>query len=190
MKNRKWIIPAVCAVLLASFALGASGVISFGNGGASAGDTVIGMLVTREYLDRFDSDCQKVIVALLRNYTGLFADFQRFKEDRISTITHLDNEVVYQKLLLLSREHVLHYIPVKKMSTIYYVRPRLDIDEVLIPHVIYEDRKQRDLDRANAIIDYAYNDDECRLNKLLRYFGEEPTDTCHKCDVCMSKEQG
>ena len=140
------------------------------------------------HLDRFDSDCQKVIVALLRSYTGLFADFQRFKEDKIAAYSHLDNDTVYQKLLLLSREHVLHYIPVKKMSTIFYARPRLDIDEVLIPHVIYEDRKQRDIARANAIIDYAYQDDECRLNKLLRYFGEEPTDSCHKCDVCMSKE--
>ncbi|MBP5344626.1 MAG: RecQ family ATP-dependent DNA helicase [Bacteroidales bacterium] len=140
------------------------------------------------HLDRFDSDCQKVIVALLRNYTGLFADFQKFSEERISKYTHLERDTVYQKLLLLSREHVLHYIPIKKMSTIYYSRPRLDIDEVLIPHIIYEDRKKRDEERAAAIIDYAYNDDECRLNKLLRYFGEEPTDTCHKCDVCMRKE--
>ena len=57
MKNRKRLIPVVCAVLLASFALGATGVISLrGTGDGTAGSTLIGILVTREYLDTFDSD--------------------------------------------------------------------------------------------------------------------------------------
>ena len=136
-------------------------------------------------LDKFDDDCQHIITALLRNYTGLFADFQRFSEERIAKIVHLEREDLYQKLLLLSRYHVLHYIPARKMSCIFYCKPRLDTDEVTIPRTIFEDRHQRDLRRAEAMINYAYSDEECRLNLLLRYFGETPTDVCHKCDVCL-----
>ncbi len=139
---------------------------------------------TLYHIDRFDDDCQHIISALLRCYPGLFADFQKFSEDRIAKFVHMERSDLYQKLLLLSRNHIVHYIPARQMASIYYCRPRLDIDEVTIPHQLYEDRKKRDEHRAQAMIDYAYNDDECRLNKLLRYFGETPHDTCHKCDVC------
>ena len=140
------------------------------------------------HLDRFDAVCQRIIMTILRHYTGVFADYQRFKEEHLAKLLQMEREELYQKLQLLSRFHVLSYIPARQMPRIYYPRPRLDIDEVTIPRLIYEDRMQRDLHRAQAMIDYALKDDECRLNKLLRYFGEEPTDTCHKCDVCLHND--
>ena len=138
------------------------------------------------HLKQFDDECQRIITALLRLYTGLFADFVRFSEERIVSYTHLDREVIYQKLLLLSRFHILHYIPARQMPAIFYTRPRLDTDEVVIPHNIYEDRLERDKVRAETMIDYAFNNDECRLLKLLHYFGEQSQVTCGKCDVCTS----
>jgi len=138
------------------------------------------------HLDRFDAECQRIITGLLRLYTGMFADFQKFSEERIAKFAHMEREEVYQKLLLLSRFHVLHYVPARQMPCIYYAMPRLDTDEVRIPHTVYEDRMKRDKERAEAMIDYAFNDDECRLLKLLHYFGEQSTETCGKCDVCTS----
>lgn len=138
------------------------------------------------HLDRFDAECQRIITGLLRLYTGMFADFQKFSEERIAKYAHLEREEVYQKLLLLSRFHVLHYVPARQMPCIYFAMPRLDTDEVRIPHTIYEERMQRDKDRAEAMIDYAFNDNECRLLKLLHYFGEASEVTCGKCDVCTS----
>ncbi len=142
------------------------------------------------HLDRFDPECQRIITALLRLYTGMFADFQHFSEDRIAAYTKLDREEIYQKLLLLSRFHVLHYVPARQIPCIYYCMPRLDTDEVRIPHTVYEDRKQRDKERVEAMLSYAYSTDECRLRQLLRYFGEESSVTCGKCDVCISKLEG
>ncbi len=138
------------------------------------------------HLEQFDAECQRIITALLRLYTGLFADFVRFSEDRIAAYAHLDREDVYQKLLLLSRFHVLHYVPARQLPCIYYPRPRLDTDEVVIPHNIYEDRMERDKVRAEAMIDYAFNNDECRLLKLLHYFGEQSEQRCGRCDVCTA----
>jgi len=138
------------------------------------------------HLERFDPECQRIITGLLRLYTGMFADFQKFSEERIAKYAHIEREEVYQKLLLLSRFHILHYVPARQMPCIYYAMPRLDTDEIRIPHNVYEDRMQRDKDRAEAMIDYAFNDDECRLLKLLHYFGEESDVTCGKCDVCRT----
>ena len=106
----------------------------------------------------------------------------------MADLLKIEREELYQKLQLLSRYHVLSYVPARQVPSIYYPRPRLDMDEVTIPRLIYEDRMNRDMHRAEAMIDYAFDDKECRLHKLLRYFGEEPHDTCHKCDVCMRQE--
>lgn len=139
------------------------------------------------HLERFDAECQKIINALLRLYTGLFADFQKFNEEHVMAFTHLDRETVYQKLLLLSRFHVLKYVPARQTPVIYYNMPRLDSDEVLIPHTVYEDRKQRDTARAEAMLKYAFDDTRCRLVRLLHYFGEQNSEPCGKCDVCLSQ---
>ncbi len=141
------------------------------------------------HLERFDSECQRIITGLLRLYTGMFADFQKFSEDRIAKFAHLEREEVYQKLLLLSRFHILHYVPARQMPCIYFAMPRLDTDELRIPHTVYEDRMDRDKFRAEAMIDYAFNDNECRLLKLLHYFGEQSTVTCGKCDVCCKTSE-
>lgn len=142
------------------------------------------------HLERFDPECQRIITALLRLYTGMFADYQHFSEERVASYTKLERQEVYEKLLLLSRFHVLQYIPARQKPCIFYTMPRLDTDEVLIPHAIYEDRKRRDKERIDAMLDYAFNDNECRLTKLLRYFGEESKVTCGRCDVCLSKLNG
>ena len=145
---------------------------------------------TREHLyhlDQFDNDCHRIIGALLRGYTGLFADFRRISEEVLTQYLKMDRETLYQKLLLLTRYHILHYIPARQKPTILYVRPRLDNDEILIPKSIYEDRRKQQEERVRSMIHYLKNDEECRMVQLLRYFGEEVDHTCGKCDVCLSK---
>ena len=145
---------------------------------------------TRESLyhtSQFDNDAQKVINAILRLYTGVFADYVFSREEDIMARTGLDQEQLYQQLLLLSRHHILHYIPARQIPAILYLTPRLDNDELRISHLIYEDRKARHEKRINAMIEYIDNDKECRLVQLLRYFGEELDHKCGKCDYCISR---
>ncbi len=141
------------------------------------------------HLNRFDRDCQNIITGLLRMYTGVFADFQPFSEDRVAAFAHLDRESVYQKLLLLSRFHILHYIPARQKPCIRYTVRRLDTDEIVIRHQIYEDRYEHDRKRVDAMAGYATSTDECRLVRLVRYFGETVTQACGKCDVCLARKR-
>lgn len=147
--------------------------------------------VSREslyHLNQFDKECQRIIQALLRLYTGLFADYIYIREEEILKFTGLDQQTLYDKLLLLSRFHVLHYIPARQMPAILYLTPRLEDEELRIPHTIYEDRQARQEKRIRAIISYVETEDECRLVQLLRYFGEESDKRCGHCDVCLSQE--
>ena len=146
--------------------------------------------VSREalyYKNQFDAECQRIISALLRLYTGLFADYVCIREADIMRYTGLDQETLYQKLLLLSRFHVLSYIPARQIPAIFYLTPRLEDDEIRIPHTIYEDRLRRQTARVDAMIRYVETDNECRLVQLLEYFGEKLDHRCGKCDVCLSQ---
>lgn len=148
---------------------------------------------TREHLyhlERFDADCQRIINALLRLYTGLFADFQRISEERLIAFTSLDRETLYQKLLLLSRFHVLHYVPARQMPAVIYLTNRLDTDEVRISHSIFEDRQEQQRKRIEGMTNYVDDSDTCRLVHLLAYFGEHLDHNCGKCDVCRAKAEG
>lgn len=138
-------------------------------------------------LNQFDPECQRIIQCILRLYTGLFADYVYIREEEIMRYTGLDQQTLYDKLLLLSRFHVLHYIPARKMPAIYYLTPRLEDEELRISHIVYEDRRLRQEKRIRAMIDYIENDKECRLVQLLRYFGEELNHRCLQCDVCESE---
>jgi len=109
------------------------------------------------------------------------------REEEIMRFTKLDQQTLYQKLLLLSRFHVLHYIPARRMPAIFYLEPRLEDEELRIPHTIYEQRRERQKRRIDAMIEYAENDSECRLVQLLHYFGEELDHRCGHCDVCLSE---
>lgn len=136
------------------------------------------------HLDKYDKDSQKVINSILRLYTGVFADYVFIREEDIMAKTGLDQQQLYQQLLLLSRHHILHYVPARQTPAIIYLTPRLENEEIRISHYIYEDRKVRQEQRINAMINYIDNDEECRMVQLLKYFGEDIDHTCQKCDVC------
>ena len=129
---------------------------------------------------------EKVITAMLRNYGGLFTDYNFIDESFIAQQTQLEPQQVYMTLKGLSQRHILHFIPQKKTPYIRYTQRREDMEHVQIPPSVYEERKAQFEERIHAMINYAKDDAICRSRQLLRYFGEESDHDCRQCDVCLS----
>ena len=129
---------------------------------------------------------EKIITTLLRNYGGLFTDYNYIDESFIASQTALQPHQVYMTLKSLSERHILHFIPQKKTPYIRYTQRREDMEHIQLPPSIYEERKEQFCQRIHAMIGYATNDQVCRSRQLLRYFGEENSHDCHQCDVCLS----
>ena len=136
-------------------------------------------------LSTLGDDADRLIRLLLRNYTGLFTDYAFINEDFLATRSGLTRRQVYEMLVNLTRLHIVHYIPRKKIPHIVYTRERTDLSQLRIPPSAYEERKQRYEERIRAILDYAENDAVCRSRRLLRYFGEKNEHSCGQCDVCL-----
>jgi ATP-dependent DNA helicase RecQ len=136
-------------------------------------------------LPDIDETTDRVLQCLLRSYTGLFADYVMIHEELLQNRLNLTQQEVYEALLKLSRLRVLHYIPRKRTPFIYLPVRRVEGKYIVIPHSVYEARKERMKERIEYMIAYA-TAESCRASILLHYFDEEPTADCNTCDVCRA----
>ena len=144
-------------------------------------------LVTRDDLYRLRGDSpneERVIVALLRSYGGLFADYGFIDESMIANQCGMKSHEVYQTLKGLSEKHILHFIPRKQVPYIRYMQRREDSEHVQLSKEVYEERLTQYKERIEAMLRYAKDSSRCRSRQLLEYFGEKDTKDCGQCDVC------
>ncbi len=134
-------------------------------------------------LDSLSGNDEAVMTALLRCYGGLFSDYSYVDESLIASQAQLTRDQCYQVLKSLSKRNIISYIPQRKMPYVSYERDREE--EVFIPKSIYEDRKEQFIKRIEAVMAYAGNDNVCRSQQLLRYFGDDDVEECGHCDVCI-----
>lgn len=134
-------------------------------------------------------DAEEVFQCVLRNYTGLFADYVYISELVIARSTCLSSERVYQALLYLGRIHAVHYVPRRTTPYIYYSTSRELPKHVIMPLEVYERQRERMALRLEAMKSFAFNTSECRVRGMLRYFGESDAQDCGKCDVCRSRRK-
>ena len=145
--------------------------------------------VSRNDLYRLENNTpneEKVITTLLRNYGGLFTDYNYIDEAFLASQCGLQPHQVYMVLKSLSQRHILHFIPQKETPYIRYTQRREDKEHIQLMPDVYEKRKQQYIERIHAMVNYADCDHICRSRYLLRYFGEDNDHDCRQCDVCLS----
>ena len=147
-------------------------------------------LLTRDDLYRLHrqtANTEKVISTIMRRYGGVFADYVFIEERVIAQQTELKPHEVYEILVNLNRQRVIHYIPRKKIPHITYLQRR--VDRVVLSRAVYEERRDNYEQRSREMLRYAQQEEACRSGFMLNYFGEEGTPDCGRCDVCLAKRR-
>ena len=146
------------------------------------------ILATRsELYNSIHGSSEQLFNYMLRRYTGIFQEMVFIDEQAISYETGIPTREIYEKLRALAMSRVITYIPRKKTPFIQLTRQRVEGKDIVIPHQIYEERKERYARRIYGMIDYINDKSTCRTKKILNYFGEEYRHQCGNCDVCRSK---
>lgn len=142
-----------------------------------------------ELYRRYDlSEASDIVIrTLLRLYSGVFSDYVFIDEKYISEISGIQLEPLYESLLGLSRERVVHYVPRRTCPTVTFTKKRVDTSRIIITPEVYEERKAKYAQRIEAMKEYALSDKQCRSRILLRYFGERTAQPCQQCDTCRSQ---
>ena len=146
------------------------------------------IILTKEELYRINDQnkaLNSVLTALLRQYSGLFADYVYVEETALSHGAGLTPEEVYNSLKELSRLRIIDYIPARKTPTITFSLPRVDKERIVLSPMVYDNRRREYKARIDSMIEYLTAKHTCRNRLLLRYFGETDTEDCRKCDICL-----
>lgn len=131
-------------------------------------------------LDRF-------IKSVLRIYTALFSRLTPVDEEYIARITTDSVMGVKEKLIQLSKLHIIKYIPKVRTPLIIMNTERLVESNLYLSQKSYDERKGLFQKRIESIISFVNNDDTCRSRQLIEYFGQESIKDCGVCDVCIKK---
>ena len=153
-------------------------------------DTASRLMFTCKRADLYDLDTDPrtddIIQAILRSYPGLFADYVFIDEMAIAHKCSVTPDDVYQTLVSLRRQHVISFIPRKRTPHIYMSMNRRRSAEIQLPRAVYADRRNAMERRLNEMKNFVFENDSCRVRRMLRYFGETRTCECGKCDVCRA----
>ena len=126
---------------------------------------------------------------MLRSYTGLFTDLASINEDTIAKRVEWTRDKVYEQLVALAKEHIIQFIPRKKTPYLTFVHERVETERVVLGKEAYDDRRERYISRVKSVLDYAKEENICRSQVLLSYFGEKETKPCGKCDICQKRRE-
>lgn len=147
--------------------------------------------INKEELYKLKSttDEDQLIHILLRSYTGLFTDFHNIHEETLCTRLNWTQDKMYKTMVALSNQKVIKYIPRKKTPFLTYLHEREDVTRLKLIKAVYDNRKEKYINRINSVLNYANEKDICRSKILLNYFGEKNTHSCGICDVCLKKKE-
>lgn len=126
---------------------------------------------------------------LLRSYPGLFNDYVRVDEGRLSRQMEAETAKVIKALTKLDSMGLISYLPHNDKPKITYLSSRIDERDIVFSKEIYEDRKQRVMQRFETMAAFAASTTKCRSMQLLMYFGETGASRCGVCDVCMDRNE-
>lgn len=135
------------------------------------------------------ADLEHFIQALLRIYSGLFSGFVPVDEEHIARLSGYTPAFVTESFKQLRRLRVIDYIPKNSKPRISFLEERLPAGNLYISPESYARRKELAYGRLERMVAYAESVTECRSEIIRRYFGEEETEPCGKCDICRSRRK-
>lgn len=147
-------------------------------------------IVNREDLYRFQVENEKLdsfIKMLLRTYTGIFNDFINISEEYLARKAGTTTEIIINLLKVLQQFKIITYIPRINKPLIHFASERLENKAILFNKNDLAERKERTLQRMEAMLNYATSTNKCRSQQLLAYFGQDDVDRCGSCDVCVRR---
>lgn len=130
------------------------------------------------------------IKLLLRMYGGeLFGTYLNISEENIAKAFSIPVNEVIAWLQILEKFNILVYDKQKDKPQLTFLTPRFDIRELPLQELEINNRKDRDLQKVQAVKHYMEHANRCRTQLLLEYFNEITDKECGVCDNCLKKKR-
>lgn len=138
--------------------------------------------------EKANAGLEPLIKLLLRAYEGIFDQAVFISEKVIAGLLKKDVDETVRQLNELHRHGVIEYKPKKDTPRLFFLRPRIRIEELEINMAAFNQRKERFQKRVNEILRYVREQTECRSRIIGVYFGDEKIRPCGICDNCLRQK--
>ncbi len=135
-------------------------------------------------IDLPDPSMPLILETLMRTYTGIFSFATPIDEEYVASRCGMSRERLRQMLYLLGVNHVVKYIPEDHANVLYIIHDRLYPGNVKVSPERYRLLRSTYGERVQTMQEYVQMDEGCRTAFLLKYFGQEETAPCGRCDLC------
>lgn len=130
---------------------------------------------------------EQIVKNILRHYPGIFDLSVEIDEYSIARATQFTSQKVRKVLEELHADKIANYRGTTGLHRIQFLKPREDDKTINRISRTITERIKRKVVKRQKLIDYVQNDQQCRYQQLLSYFGETTTTSCGTCDVCTSR---
>ncbi|MBL0329361.1 MAG: RecQ family ATP-dependent DNA helicase [Bacteroidetes bacterium] len=129
------------------------------------------------------------IKMLLRNYAGLFDNFEKINEFDLAKKLNIKLDDVVKRLNYLHQNKIITYAPQTELPQLTFTMPRVDTKDLSLSKENFSSLKKRAIQRMEAVLNYTESTHKCRSQLLLAYFGEIETAPCGQCDICLEEKR-
>ncbi|KYG81984.1 ATP-dependent DNA helicase RecQ [Roseivirga ehrenbergii] len=131
-----------------------------------------------------------LIKAILRLYGGeVYNNLIIIQENNLAANLGLTVDACRKMLKHLHEREVLEYIPQKDQPQLSFLMPKYPADKLSIDNHQIESRRKLITAKMESVIAYLHNEERCRTQQLLEYFGEVNYDPCLVCDNCVQNKR-
>jgi ATP-dependent DNA helicase RecQ len=154
--------------------------------------STVQIIVASEELLKFNSKNQltmQLIELLLRSYGSIFYQKAKISEFILAKKLKTTSTRIKKVLTKLHEKQIIEYKEVNSNHDLFFLLPRED-DQTInrfsksIKTYLKQQRK-----KAQDLIDFIRNDEVCRSQQILSYFGESFGEPCGMCDVCIRNKR-
>ena len=127
------------------------------------------------------SDHQKI--------ANIFNQLVIINEEKIAKNLNISIENVKKVLHRLKQLEIINYQEQNNLSKLTFLQNRQELNSNHLNKKKWEDRKNSDRNKLKDITNYISNKEICRTQQLLNYFGENLSEYCMQCDVCIERNK-
>ncbi|MGN6508632.1 MAG: RecQ family ATP-dependent DNA helicase [Chitinophaga sp.] len=150
-------------------------------------------VTSRERMEAYETanpSMEPIVKTLLRTYEGILEYPVPVFEKQVARLMRIDEKDVIHDLQLLHRQAIIRYYPRKDNPQLNFLEERVGAQYLQVNMARVEARKKVMERRIAAVAAYARNNETCRTQQLVAYFGERGAKPCGVCDVCVKKAKG
>ncbi|KJD32929.1 ATP-dependent DNA helicase RecQ [Tamlana nanhaiensis] len=127
-----------------------------------------------------------IVKSILRMYGGVFDNETAIDLNKVVNKSSASAENIITVLKELERDEIITLNLSKTDAQITFIEPRED-DKTInrIAKTITKQNKQKEK-QVSAMLSYIENETTCKSEQLLSYFGEQNTEPCGICSVCLN----